>query len=183
MCSSLQALLPFRCTGGMPSHQNVSCFPSIFCLMTLLFAVIHIAGDTVSTFGLGFSLSVTPPLNATSSSAKRDNNMQLAISVRDPRSLARSGPTMSPQPVNTGVQRGPSPCLIWSGFAASRMMATWPFLVLGNQGHGKMGGTLSKPSFPVLQQYHLETCQKTRNPFQHKTSSSVFSLSVCCRAH
>ena len=63
-------------------------------------------------FWLGLSFSVTLPPNATSSSANRDDDMKSTIwwhppavrcacapyaaMVRDPRSLARSGPAMSP---------------------------------------------------------------------------------------
>ena len=37
------------------------------------------------------------------------------------------------------------------------------------------------PHPSVLRQYHLETCRKTRNPFEHKMLISVLRLSVCCR--
>lgn len=42
-------------------------------------AVIHMFGNTLFSFGLGFSLSVTPPPGATSSSARRHDGTKSMI--------------------------------------------------------------------------------------------------------
>ena len=187
------------------------------------------AGDTLSRFGLGLSFSVTPlpspppppPVQPLSSSANRDDNTKSTIWWLPPAGrrwcawhvplpprrwetprVARSGPAMSPQPVDTRVRRGPSPCWSCSVFIASRTTATWPFFIfrpsVSCRSALKRAGRLSKPTsssastIPLADLGSLCKTRKTRNPFfffflqatRFRTQDLDFSISldICCRA-